>query len=106
VFKLITLMGFSALLAGCGGDTVLSETSREFIVLEYDEPYGFSVTLEDLITKEIYKDVQVSNTCDDYAKLKIDSIWTFPVTTYVDNSGQSYSVVDATDLCNKLEKML
>lgn len=106
MFKFITLMGLSAFLAGCGGDTVLSETSREFIVLEYDEPYGFSVTLEDLITKEIYKDVQVSNTCDDYAKLKIDSIWSFPVTTYVNNAGTSYSVIDASDLCDKLEKML
>lgn len=106
MFKLITLVGLSAFLAGCGGDTIISENPREFIVLEYDEPYGFSVTLEDLITHEIYKDVPVSSTCDDYAKLKIDSIWIFPVTTYVDNSGKSYSVVDATDLCDKLEKML
>lgn len=106
MFKLIALLGFLAFLAGCGGDTILSESPREFIVLEYDEPYGFSITLEDLITHEIYKDVPVSSSCDDYAKLKIDSIWTFPVTTYVDNSGKSYSVVDATDLCDKLEKML
>lgn len=106
MFKRIVLFTFFALLAGCGGDTILSEGTREFIVLEYDEPYGFSVTLEDLITHEIYKDVPVSSTCDYYAKLKIDSIWTFPVTTYVNNSGKSYSVIDATDLCDKLEKML
>lgn len=106
MFKIISLFGVIAFLSGCGGDTVISEAPREFIVLEYDEPYGFSVTLEDLITHEIYKDVSVSRTCDDYAKLKIDSIWSFPVTTYVDNSGKSYSVVDATDLCDRLEKML
>lgn len=94
------------MLAACGGDAVLSDKPREFIVLEYDEPYGFSVTLEDLLTHEIYKDVPVSSTCDDYAKLKVDSIWTFPVTTFVDNSGKSYSVVDASDLCERLEKML
>ena len=106
MFKLITFVGLSAFLAGCGGDSVLSQSLREFIVLEYDEPYGFSVTIEDVITHEIYKDVPVSSNCDDYAKLKIDSIWSFPVTTYVNNSGESYSVVDAIEPCNKLEKML
>ncbi len=106
MLKFAVLLSCFTFLSGCGGDTIISENPREFIVLEYDKPYGFSVTLEDVITHEIYKDVPVSTSCDDYPKLKIDSIWSFPVTTYVDNSGKSYSVVDASDLCDKLEKML
>lgn len=100
------LLGVLLFLSGCGGDTLLSQGEREFIVVSYEKPVDFTVTLEDLLTHEIYENIPVSTYCDDYPKLKIDSIWSFNVKNYVDNSGKAYSVIDATGLCSKLEKML
>jgi hypothetical protein len=108
ILKTVLLISIGlSVLTGCEPrkqDPVVSAVDKKYAIVDINPPKHFYVDIQDVETKEIYKNQYVSKHCNAYQKLKIGSVWNFQEVTYKGEKG-NYKVIEgvAYKLCEKLQ---
>lgn len=106
--KRLILLAFAAFaLVGCDSALdrkVVSEKWKKYQIIGINPPKHFYITIRDVETGQVFKDLYISKHCNSWRKGRIWEINTFKETIYEDSAGKRTVRVHVGDYCNLLNK--
>lgn len=83
---------------------VVDRKAKQYVLVGINPPKRFYVTLRDIETGRIIKDLYVSKRCSSWKKARIGEVITFNEVTYEDGRGNRTISVDVKGFCKLLKK--